>query len=58
MTDTIVITVDGQETVTIRDPHPSLKNDIQVHGEGGVLEADDDGDVQARLEKNETRYIR
>lgn len=58
MTDTIVISVDGEDTVTIQNPHPSLKNDIQVHGDDGVLEADENGDVQARLLKNETRYIR
>ena len=59
MTDTIIISVDGQDEVVIPDPHPHLKNDIQIHGEDGLLVVGEDDRVSARLEKTkETRYIR
>jgi hypothetical protein len=56
MTDTIVISVDGTDTITIPNPHPSLAHDIEIHGEDGRLIADSDESVEARLVKNQVRY--
>jgi len=57
MTDRLIISVDGEDVHEIQEPHPKLKNEIQIEGDGQIFATDEER-VSAKLETDQTRYIR
>jgi hypothetical protein len=57
MTDRLIIAVDGETVHTIEEPHPAVKNEIELEGDGKLFATDEER-VSVRLEKNGTPYIR